>query len=203
MASPQPGSVETLEEEDAAGAGSGRSRVPRLGLGAASARAASWALGSVDGISSALARLGPALFFDLGTGEMLERLAETERAYMADLLSHTPPPPLDVVWTSDRVTSCGTARVRTITFASPLAHLLPPAAATARAQLITPALGPAGAGRLPPLTGLVLHFAATADQTQRLRRKLLALPLLQRGVASLLLLPAFYGQRRPPARGSE
>ena len=62
----------------------------------------------------------------------------------------------------------------------------------ARLQLISHAVPPHGAVR-----GVVLHFAATADQTYVLRRRLLAEPLLHHGIVSVILCPAFYGARRP------
>lgn len=47
------------------------------------------------------------------------------------------------------------------------------------------------------MRAVAIHFAATADQTFVLRRRLLAEPLLSHGVASLLLMPAYYGARKP------
>ena len=81
--------------------------------------------------------------------------------------------------------------MRNGSFLSPLAEYLPPEARRARFQLISHAQPGA------PVRGCVLHFAATADQTFVLRRRLLAEPLLRRGIVSLLLMPAYYGQRRP------
>ena len=100
-----------------------------------------------------------------------------------------------VEWTSRRVSRRSGAHVRTGRFLSPLAHLLPPEARYAHVQLVSP---PPGA---PPVRGVALHFAATADQTFVLRRRLLAEPLLaEHGIASVLIMPAFYGLRRPAAQ---
>jgi len=115
-----------------------------------------------------------------------------EATFLSDLLACRPPPPIEVVWESDRVSASDRrARVRTGTFLSPLAHLLPEEARRGRLQLISHAQ-PGQAVR-----GVALHFAATADQTFVLRRRLLAEPLLRHGIVSLLLMPAFYGARRP------
>ena len=103
---------------------------------------------------------------------------------------------MDVVWDSRRVSTDGEALVRTGHFLSPVAHLLPPEAANARVQLITPA----NRDGKTVVRGVVLHFAATADQTFVLRRRLLAQPLLKHGIASVLLMPAYYGSRRPAAQ---
>jgi hypothetical protein len=105
------------------------------------------------------------------------------------------PPAVRVEWTSRRVSRRSGVHVRTGRFLSPLAHLLPPEARWAHVQLVSP---PPGA---PPVRGIALHFAATADQTFVLRRRLLAEPLLaEHGIASLLIMPAFYGLRRPAAQ---
>lgn len=127
-----------------------------------------------------------------GTGD-LERLRSHENEFLGRLLSNRRMPSIEVAWDSRRLSADGLATVRTGHFLSPVAHLLPPEAANARVQLVVPANG--GAVR-----GVVLHFAATADQTFVLRRRLLAQPLLQHGIASVLLMPAYYGSRRPAAQ---
>lgn len=205
MRSPLPGSVTLLADDEAAEAPRGygppnerlspcADTASRSGVSGVVSRLGSSALGFADDASALLCRAAPVrLFFNLGTGESLAQLRELETAFLKDLVAHAPPAPLAVAWTSDRLASDNTVRLRTGTFVSPLARLLPPAAATARIQLVVPAPG----SPFPPVRAVVLHFAATADQTQLIRRKLLATPLLAHGIASVLLLPAFYGARRP------
>lgn len=126
-----------------------------------------------------------------GTGD-LQALRAYEEEFLTKLSLHRLPPQLQVEWVAARTSRRTGATIRTGRFLSPLAHLLPPEARWARVQLVSP---PPGA---PPCRALLLHFAATADQTFVLRRRLLAEPLLtQHRAASLLLMPAFYGARRP------
>jgi hypothetical protein len=129
-----------------------------------------------------------------GTGD-LARLRAHEADFLSRLLVNRRPPGVEVEWLTRRVSRRSGAAVRTGRFLSPLAHLLPPEARWVRIQLVSPRPGEA------PPRGLVLHFAATADQTFVLRRRLLAEPLLaEHGIASILLMPAFYGARRPSAQ---
>ena len=46
----------------------------------------------------------------------------------------------------------------------------------------------------------VVQFPGTADQSYFYRKMMLAAPLLQEGVASVLITPAYYGGRRPKAQ---
>lgn len=77
------------------------------------------------------------------------------------------------------------------TFPSPLPGL-PDACAQAHVEWWMPR----GADRDTPVC---LHFAATGDEGFR-RRRLVAMPLLRRGIGSVILENPFYGLRRPPGQ---
>jgi pimeloyl-ACP methyl ester carboxylesterase len=68
---------------------------------------------------------------------------------------------------------------------------LPEASREAWVEFLLP---PGATGETP----VVLHFAATGDEGFKRRRTFFALPLLRRGIGSLLLENPYYGRRRPP-----
>ena len=74
-----------------------------------------------------------------------------------------------------------------------MAALLPAEAQNLCIQIVTTADG-------KPPRGVAIHYPATADQTYVMRRRLIAEPLLRRGIASILVTPPFYGSRKPAAQ---
>lgn len=77
-------------------------------------------------------------------------------------------------------------------FQSPCAEILPFESKKGYFQLIRPANK-----SMKDLKGIVIHAAATGDETYRLRRMLVADPLLQHDIASILLMIPCYGERKP------
>ena len=73
---------------------------------------------------------------------------------------------------------------------SPLAHFLPEESQLGCFQLILPK-------DTSQLKGIVIHTASTGDSTFKIRRQLLAEPLLEHGIGSLIKMIPFYGERRP------
>lgn len=76
-------------------------------------------------------------------------------------------------------------------------ELLPPAARTARFELVTPSRWAAGGAR--PVAVLL---PGTGEQGFTRRRHWVSYPLAERGVASVILEGPFYGTRRPPAQAA-
>lgn len=104
-------------------------------------------------------------------------------------------PVLDVRLTSS---DCGRpyAHVAEGTFASPCADTLPPASATAAFQLVTPtAWTDARSGALGGPVAVLLP--GTGEQGFRRRRQLVAYPLAEAGIASVIFEGPYYGSRRP------
>ena len=123
-------------------------------------------------------------FFQEGWGELSELLAlDREGA------KYRPPAEINVAWNRD-YRQRG-FNVSLGSFRSPFKCSSFPARCRA-AQI--EAILPRGWTRDTPVC---IHFAATGDQGFGRRRKSMALPLAERGIGSLLLENAFYGERRP------
>lgn len=76
-------------------------------------------------------------------------------------------------------------------FPSPRAEILPKESKICRALLLKPE-------HWTSETPLVLQLAATGDQGFETRQRLIAEPLLELGIGSVILENPFYGTRRPP-----
>lgn len=123
----------------------------------------------------------------LGDLEFLGRLPELIRKTQRDFAT------AEIAWQSERVD--GRALVRDGSFRSPGAADLPPESRTAHVEMYLPA--GFDFERDAPETPVVVHFAATGDETFWLRGNLLAKPLLRHGIASVILMNPYYGLRRP------
>ena len=75
-------------------------------------------------------------------------------------------------------------------YVSPLSQFLPEESQIGCFQLVLPM-------DMSKLRGIVIHTASTGDSTFKIRRQLLAEPLLQHGIGSLIKMIPFYGERRP------
>lgn len=116
--------------------------------------------------------------------------AETLAAFRQALLHTAVPARIEIDWARERRYPGGTV-VRRGQFAAPAnAALLPEPSRTAHVEWIAPA------GHDISMPVCVL-FPATGEQGF-LSRRLLALALARRGIASLVLEVPFYGVRRPP-----
>jgi pimeloyl-ACP methyl ester carboxylesterase len=99
-----------------------------------------------------------------------------------------PAAPIDVAWGPEGRE--GRGLLREGTFESPEARL-PPAVRRVRVRMLRPA---AGAPR-----AVCLHFAASGDQGFAMRLRFAA-PLLEQGIAAVVLENPYYGARRPPGQ---
>lgn len=125
---------------------------------------------------------GPLFRRGLGDRSRIDAILEKVAAYDV----HSEPPPIEV--TSERSSlSMAGPRIVHLTFRSPGACWIPTECHTARAELVLPA-----DIERPPIC---LMLPATAEETFALRR-LLAAPLLWRGVGVAILETPFYGRRR-------
>ena len=123
-------------------------------------------------------------FFQEGWGELSELLVlDGEGA------KYRPPAEIDVTW--NREYREGGINFSQGNFQSPFECASFPA--RCRAAQIEVVL-PRGWTRETPIC---IHFAATGDQGFGRRRRSMALPLAERGIAGLLLENSFYGERRP------
>lgn len=77
---------------------------------------------------------------------------------------------------------------------SPIAEFLPHGP-TQTARILLVRRSPSST--LPPTRGVFVHTAPTGDADYEARRVALAVPLLQHGIASAILMPAWYGTRSP------
>ena len=83
-----------------------------------------------------------------------------------------------------------------LSFPSPCADQLPDASAIVRALFVRAA---PGSSRYPPTRCIMLHMAPTGSTAYSDREKL-AYPLLEHGIASIILIAPFYGRRAPPGQ---
>lgn len=86
------------------------------------------------------------------------------------------------------------------TFVSPLAHRLPQESREATFLFVRRASSSSSSTettRLPPTKHIMLHMAPTGTTTYTVRDKELARPLLHHGIASVIVMPPFYGPRAP------
>lgn len=74
------------------------------------------------------------------------------------------------------------------TFKSPIARYLPKESGDVYVRLVVPT---------GPVKGIVIFTSATNDESYDMRQRALAEPLIEHGLASLLMIPPFYGLRRP------
>jgi pimeloyl-ACP methyl ester carboxylesterase len=127
------------------------------------------------------------LFFKDGWGD-LSRIRE-----ICSTGSHLgPAQPIEVRW--EESVEEETALLRRGAFLSPYADLpLPAESRTSFFEMVLPLK----ASRETPIC---IHFAATGDEGFDRRRRALALPLLRKGIASLILENPYYGRRRPPGQ---
>ena len=115
----------------------------------------------------------------------LDELAELV-ARVRDYDSSIPPTRVEMVWSRSWTT--GNANVRSGTFQSPAAGILPLRTRTGHVELYEPRHGNTGR--------VCLLLAATGEEGYGLRRRLVG-PLLREGIGALLLENPFYGSRRP------
>jgi hypothetical protein len=127
------------------------------------------------------------LFFKDGWGD-LPRIREIYRAG-----SHLGPPQhIEVRW--EETLENGTVLLRRGAFLSPYTDLpLPAESRTSFFELVLP---PKASRETP----ICMHFAATGDEGFARRRHAFALPLLRKGIGSLILENPYYGRRRPPGQ---
>eukprot|EP00940_MAST-03C_sp_MAST-3C-sp2_P002352 g2352.t1 len=78
-------------------------------------------------------------------------------------------------------------------FDSPLAHALPDRSRRARFLYVRAASG----SNYPPTRAVIVHMAPTGATSYEERERELARPLVEHGIASLILLPPFSGSRSP------
>jgi pimeloyl-ACP methyl ester carboxylesterase len=124
------------------------------------------------------------LFFKEGWGD-LARLRELQR------IGVRPQPPRPIEVDRERETKEDGYRLLHGAFASPYTDLpLPKESRNAYFELLLPK-------NASPKTPVCLHFAATGDEGFSRRRRILALPLLEEGIGSLILENPYYGRRRP------
>jgi len=129
------------------------------------------------------ARVGATRQFWGGWGS-LERLAREQ----SGALMGGPPGSVEVRWT--RRSREGALVVQDGEFASPVdTSMLPAEAHTGHVRLVLPREGYRGA--------ICVQLAATSDEGFQRRHVALAVPLAERGVASLILENPYYGARRP------
>jgi pimeloyl-ACP methyl ester carboxylesterase len=127
------------------------------------------------------------LFFRQGWGDL---------TLLKDLLAAgfciPPVQDLMIVWGHERMEK--DVRIRQGSFVSPFdAAGFPKESRTGYVELVLPQAA-------TQETPVCLHFAATGDEGFARRRIVLALPLVRRGIGSLILENPFYGKRRPPGQ---
>ena len=98
--------------------------------------------------------------------------------------------PLRPFWKEREVSKGKNFTLSKVYYISPLAHFLPEESQLGCFQLILPL-------DTSRLRGIVIHTASTGDSTFKIRRQLLAEPLLEHGIGSLIKMIPFYGERRP------
>ena len=138
-------------------------------------------LTGLDGIVAGFAGAEP--FFGRGLGDVeFLKTVSYERLRQASTA--------DIAW--EQTSAPGEAIVhKRGSFLSPAADELPPECRTALVEYV----GPADADKDTPI---FIHFAATGDETFFIREKLLARPLAESGIASIILMSAYYGPRKSP-----
>lgn len=123
-------------------------------------------------------------FFPQGFGDaaLLQSLMKTSATFSAAT-------DLEITWTEEWETP--NAKHQKGSFATPFRHeAFPKECHKASVELVLPK----SASDPPPIC---LHFAATGDTGLVRRRNLMAVPLAQMGIASLILENPFYGSRKP------
>lgn len=99
-------------------------------------------------------------------------------------------PAVRIVWGESRRE--GNALFRQGTFQSPFSgEGFPAESRMAHVELVLPP-------DVPEAMPVCVHFAATGDEGFARRRHVFGLPLLRRGIGSLILENPYYGRRRPP-----
>lgn len=133
-------------------------------------------------------------WFSDGYGDMPEYVAQADASmaeWKHDCWASCLSVPLQVTWESVNVDD-EAVWADECSFDSPLAGL-PDKCCTARALFVRAAPG----GVLPPTRAVCLITAPTGDDTYADRDAKLARPLLQQGIASLIVMAPFYGTRAP------
>jgi len=128
-------------------------------------------------------------FFSQGFGD-LSLVSELEHLIQSYAKENKSGPEIRPFWSHRKTQKTKTSLIDDVWFNSPLTDFLPEESHTGRFQLVRPLKG-------RPLRGIVLHAASTGDSTFRIRRQLLAGPLLEKGIGSLILMVPFYGERKP------
>ncbi len=98
--------------------------------------------------------------------------------------------PLHPFWKEREVSKGKSFVLNKAYYISPLSHFLPEESQLGCFQLILPK-------DIKRLKGIVIHTASTGDSTFKIRRQLLAEPLLEHGIGSLIKMIPFYGERKP------
>lgn len=133
-------------------------------------------------------------WFSDGYGDMPEQVAEADATmaeWKKDAWASMLSVPLQVAWSSVE-TGDEAVWADECSFNSPLVGL-PDLTRTARALFVRAAPG----GALPPTRAVTLIMAPTGDDAYADRDAKLARPLLQHGIASLIMMAPFYGTRAP------
>mmetsp|Transcript_43725 Transcript_43725/g.81577 ORF Transcript_43725/g.81577 Transcript_43725/m.81577 type:complete len:383 (+) Transcript_43725:42-1190(+) len=141
------------------------------------------------GFAAHLKPLAQHRFFTKGWGDL--QILQDGRLFMDDFVADyqkgvSPP---KVALGPERSVFQGSGVCCRGTFPSPLASYLPEESKLCEFELLQPK------NRQP--WACVIQFPGTADQSYLFRKLTVASPLLQQGVASVLITPAFYGNRRP------
>ncbi|GBG77924.1 hypothetical protein CBR_g25855 [Chara braunii] len=141
--------------------------------------------------------LSPPFFHGGWGGKALESMEQVTRQLIKQGLKEVadqtwPPPAIRPVWKT--IFADGHFRCQEGVFVTPcdetIRDALPPESRTARVHLLTPVGVPRSE------LSCVLHLAGTGDHGFA-RRQRLSRPLLQFGIASMILESPFYGNRRP------
>ncbi|GMH35885.1 hypothetical protein BSKO_03753 [Bryopsis sp. KO-2023] len=161
---------------------------------------ASFLLGLLDILYNALNKIkwdARNRFFNKGFGD-LDNADRSLSAVLKHARKESSLEPVALDWTSkiteqqEKGLKLGAAVVDDVEFDSPLAEFLPLESKRGYVQFVRPANVP-----LSSLKGIVIHIAATNDNTFAARRRWVADPLLRKGIASMLLMNATYGPRQP------
>ncbi|MEE2744474.1 MAG: alpha/beta hydrolase family protein [Bdellovibrionota bacterium] len=128
-------------------------------------------------------------FFSGGFGD-LSLVNEFEGLIHSYARGHEPNMKVEPFWKYREAKQTKTCRIDNVWFNGPFTKFLPEECHTGSFQLIRPLEG-------KPLKGIVIHAASTGDSTFQVRKQLIAEPLLEKGIGSLILMIPFYGDRRP------
>ena len=173
----------------------------RTGLGMKSK-----ALGMIDGAYNAYRRaVTPAeqRWYRKGYGDIITQQAQSDTIVaafgkdgMEEWLSKTPFSLTSAPWAPTGEIPPQDVLRDELSFASPMADQLPRASAVVRALFVRAA---PGSNLYPPTRCIMLHMAPTGVTAYSDREKL-AYPLLEYGIASIIIIPPFSGSRAPPAQ---